>query len=74
MAEIIDSNGKVVRKLSGAGETGFHSVKWDLKTEAAKDLKQKKSATLPLDYAKTGTYTIKISHGTATAEAKIVIR
>jgi photosystem II stability/assembly factor-like uncharacterized protein len=72
--EILNDKNEIIRKLSGSGEAGFQSVKWDLRTESARDLKQKKSATLPVDFAQTGTYKARFINGKETAESKIKIQ
>jgi hypothetical protein len=72
--EIINSNNEVIRKLSGKGDAGFQSVKWNLKTENAADLKKKKSATLAIDFAKPGMYKARFSNGKETTESNIKIQ
>jgi photosystem II stability/assembly factor-like uncharacterized protein len=72
--QILNSQNEVIRRLSGSGEGGFQSVNWDLKTESAKDLKQKKSATLPVDFVKAGTYKARFTNGKETAESQITIQ
>jgi len=81
---IKDSNGSVVRTLSGPGSPGLHQVQWDLETDAAKagavsagfgdgggltpSARQRRRRVAP------GTYTATLQIGATTLAKPVVVR
>ncbi len=71
--EIRDGAGKIIRKLAGSGEVGFQSVAWDMKGETPAP-KGKTTKATTLNPVKPGEYKVKLTAGTATADAKIIVK
>ncbi|MCP2519416.1 T9SS type A sorting domain-containing protein [Candidatus Aminicenantes bacterium AC-335-B20] len=62
---ILDSKGKIIKKLKGTGDKGFNQVEWDLTTESKKREER---------FAKPGIYIVRIETKKAKAEEKIEIK
>jgi hypothetical protein len=69
--QITDAEGKTVRNLTARSEAGFGVVEWDLKREAGKRRKGEEPGP---QFVKPGTYQVKLYHGSASTETKIVIK
>ncbi len=75
--EVLDEKNNVVRKISAPGSPGFHTYRWDVKTESLSDNKKTKSKTPPpmpeLKFASKGKYKLRFINGTETTEVAFEI-
>jgi len=68
--EIIDSAGKVVRKIKGPKKYGFNRTSWDLRLEPFKSVREPEEDFYPQTgpYVLPGTYTVRLKLGQDAAE------
>jgi photosystem II stability/assembly factor-like uncharacterized protein len=77
--EVYNEQGKLVRNLTTEGSSGFHSMKWDLKTspvtvEKAKTKKTVNQAVQPSPYAQKGKYKLKFINGSENSEVTLEVK
>lgn len=65
IVEIIDSSGKIIKKLKGSADRGINLVEWNLITDSKKPEER---------FARPGLYTVRIKAGKVILEGKLEIK